>query len=92
MAPLKIFEQIKTTTVRLLKTLCTAPKTLIIKLINIYRFFSKYTPSVCRFQPTCSKYTIEAIEKYGVFKGLFLGCKRILKCHPGHPGGYDPVP
>lgn len=92
MAPLKIFEQIKTTTVRFLNTLCAVPKTLIIWLINIYRFFSKYTPSVCRFQPTCSKYTIEAVEKYGIIKGLYLGFKRILKCHPGHPGGYDPVP
>lgn len=64
----------------------------ILKLISVYRFFSKFTPPVCRFQPTCSKYTMNAIEKYGIFKGMFLGIKRILKCHPGHPGGYDPVP
>lgn len=79
-----------------LKALFMAPakvlKFLILKLISIYRFFSKFTPSVCRFQPTCSKYTMEAVEKYGIIKGLYLGAKRILKCHPGHPGGYDPVP
>lgn len=97
MAPLKILQGIslefaKAGLIKAFEWFCKIPKTLIIKLINIYRFFSKFTPSICRFQPTCSKYTIEAIEKYGVFKGLFLGCKRILKCHPGHPGGYDPVP
>lgn len=67
-------------------------KKILIKLIQIYRFFSKYTPSVCRFQPTCSQYTMEAIEKYGARKGLWLGIKRILRCHPKNPGGYDPVP
>ena len=67
-------------------------KKILIKLIQVYRFFSKYTPSVCRFQPTCSQYTMEAIEKYGARKGLWLGIKRILRCHPKNPGGYDPVP
>ncbi|MBR2386550.1 membrane protein insertion efficiency factor YidD [bacterium] len=67
-------------------------KKILIKLIQIYRFFSKFTPSVCRFQPTCSQYTMEAIEKYGARKGLWLGLKRILRCHPKNPGGYDPVP
>lgn len=76
----------------LVKFLSGILKSLILKLISVYRFFSRLTPSVCRFQPTCSKYTMEAIEKYGVIKGLYLGIKRILKCHPGNPGGYDPVP
>lgn len=89
---MKTIQQIKMAPIRIFKALCAVLKTAIIKLIGIYRFFSKFTPSVCRFQPTCSKYTIEAIEKYGVLKGLYLGVKRILKCHPGHPGGYDPVP
>lgn len=62
-------------------------------LIKIYRFFSKFTPPVCRFTPTCSEYTYEAIKKYGAIKGGILGIKRILKCHPYYKGSrYDPVP
>ena len=67
-------------------------KKFLLKIINIYQFFSRLTPPVCRFYPTCSEYMKQAIVKYGVFKGTFLGIKRILKCHPFHPGGYDPVP
>ncbi|MBQ7909113.1 MAG: membrane protein insertion efficiency factor YidD [Elusimicrobiaceae bacterium] len=47
---------------------------------------------VCRFTPTCSQYAKEAITKHGVFKGVWLSVIRLLKCHPFHPGGYDPVP
>lgn len=46
----------------------------------------------CRFYPTCSSYTYQAIEEYGLIKGVFLGIKRLLKCHPFHQGGVDPVP
>lgn len=46
----------------------------------------------CRFTPTCSQYAIEAIQKHGMIRGFWLASKRILKCHPGHPGGFDPVP
>ena len=67
-------------------------KKLCLKLIKIYQFFSKFTPAVCRFEPTCSKYTYECIERFGASKGIYLGIKRILKCHPFHEGGYDPVP
>ena len=67
-------------------------KKFLLKIINIYQFFSRLTPPVCRFYPTCSEYMKQAIVKYGVLKGTFLGIKRILKCHPFHPGGYDPVP
>ena len=60
-----------------------------LKLISIYQFFSKFTPKACRFYPTCSEYTKQAIEKYGFSKGSWLGFKRILKCHPFSKGGVD---
>jgi putative membrane protein insertion efficiency factor len=66
-------------------------KKILLTLIKIYQFFSKYTPSSCRFVPTCSEYTKQAIEKYGAMRGSFMGIKRILKCHPLSEGGYDPV-
>ena len=66
---------------------------LAIAVIRFYRYFvSPLIPPSCRFQPTCSAYMIEAIKTHGSIKGLWLGIKRIGKCHPGHPGGYDPVP
>jgi uncharacterized protein len=55
------------------------------------RFLSPLLPPSCRFYPTCSQYAILALEKYGFFKGSFLAIKRIIKCHPFHPGGYDPI-
>lgn len=66
-------------------------KKIFIKFIEIYQKISKYTPATCRFTPTCSEYTKQAIEKYGIVKGIWLGLKRIVKCHPFHPGGYDPL-
>ena len=67
-------------------------KKLILFLISIYQKISRHTPPVCGFYPTCSEYTRQAIEKYGVLKGGWLGLKRISKCHPWHEGGNDPVP
>jgi len=63
-----------------------------ILLIRGYQnFISPLFMPMCRFYPTCSTYFIQALEKYGIIKGSFLGIKRILKCHPFHPGGYDPL-
>lgn len=68
-------------------------KFLLIILIKFYKkFISPLLPKSCRFYPTCSTYALEAIERYGVLEGGFLALKRILKCHPFNPGGYDPVP
>jgi len=64
-------------------------KYLIIKLIKLYQFFSKHGNPSCRFYPSCSQYTIDALEKHGLFKGLFKGAIRVSKCHPYHPGGID---
>ena len=64
-----------------------------IGLIRVYQFFSKrLLHNVCRFYPSCSEYAVEAVEKHGAIKGGWLGVKRVCRCHPWHPGGYDPVP
>ena len=60
--------------------------------IRMYQKVSRYTPSICRFQPTCSEYAAQAILRYGAVKGTWLAVKRIGRCHPWNPGGYDPVP
>lgn len=68
-------------------------KYILVSIINFYRrFISPLKPASCRFYPTCSQYTLEAIEKFGVIKGCWFGIKRLLKCHPWHSGGYDPLP
>jgi len=68
-------------------------KIILLTLIKFYRrAISPLFPPRCRFYPTCSSYALEAIEKHGTLKGSYLAIKRILKCHPFHPGGYDPVP
>jgi putative membrane protein insertion efficiency factor len=68
-------------------------KGLALGLIKIYQHtWSQVMPPACRFEPTCSQYTYEAIRKYGFFKGTWLGIQRFFRCHPWHEGGYDPVP
>ncbi|MEA5091447.1 MAG: membrane protein insertion efficiency factor YidD [Acidaminococcaceae bacterium] len=67
-------------------------KKIVIGLIRFYQLFiSPLFPPHCRFYPTCSQYALEAVKKYGVFRGGFMSIKRIAKCHPFHKGGYDPV-
>lgn len=68
-------------------------KKFVLALLRFYqRFISPALPPSCRYTPTCSRYTYEAIDRFGVVKGGWLGVKRIARCHPFHPGGYDPVP
>ncbi|MCD6518564.1 MAG: membrane protein insertion efficiency factor YidD [Anaerolineae bacterium] len=68
-------------------------KFIVLGLIRFYqRVISPMFPPSCRFVPTCSEYTYQAVQKYGVIRGLWLGINRLLRCHPFSPGGYDPVP
>ncbi|HDD44146.1 MAG TPA: membrane protein insertion efficiency factor YidD [Candidatus Desulfofervidus auxilii] len=67
-------------------------KVFIIFLIKLYqKIFSPFIPSSCRFYPSCSNYAIEAINRYGLLKGGLKTLLRVARCHPFHPGGYDPV-
>jgi putative membrane protein insertion efficiency factor len=68
-------------------------KGIALALIRFYqRFFSNLLPSSCRYDPTCSHYTYQAIQMHGAIKGTWLGLQRIARCHPLGPSGYDPVP
>jgi putative membrane protein insertion efficiency factor len=68
-------------------------KETLLLLIKAYQFFvSPLLGDRCRFYPSCSDYACQAIERYGIFKGLWISLKRILRCHPFNPGGFDPVP
>lgn len=67
-------------------------KLVLIAIIKFYRkFISPLKKPCCRFVPTCSEYALEAVQKYGAVKGTYLAVKRLLKCHPFHEGGYDPL-
>jgi putative membrane protein insertion efficiency factor len=65
---------------------------LVVALLRAYKtFLSPLLPSACRFYPTCSEYMREAVERYGAVRGVWLGLRRLLRCHPFHEGGFDPV-
>jgi uncharacterized protein len=68
-------------------------KAILIALLRAYQYaVSPWLGRSCRFFPSCSEYAVEAVAKYGAAKGGYLAIRRILRCHPWHPGGYDPVP
>ncbi len=67
-------------------------QSIVIAVLKGYKLFvSPLLPSACRFYPTCSEYTIDAVRKHGALRGLWMGARRLGRCHPFHAGGYDPV-
>ena len=67
-------------------------KVLLIAIVKLYKYLiSPILPGSCRFVPSCSEYSIEALEKFGALRGTYMSVKRVARCHPLHPGGFDPV-
>lgn len=78
---------------RTFNALTATSKKILILFIKLYRFFlSPLLGPRCRFYPSCSEYAETALQTHGMFKGIFLALRRLLRCHPFNPGGYDPVP
>ena len=78
---------------RFLARVVRIPAEVLALLVGLYRILvSPLLPPACRFQPTCSEYMQIALRTHGLVRGLFLGIRRLLRCHPGNPGGFDPVP
>jgi putative membrane protein insertion efficiency factor len=78
--------------VSIARRLLDAPRLLCLAAIRLYQATAPVRPAVCRYLPTCSQYTADAVRTYGVFTGVALGIRRVLRCNPFSPGGYDPVP
>jgi putative membrane protein insertion efficiency factor len=75
-----------------MQLLLTILRNFVLTILRIYkRWISPMLPSACRFHPTCSEYTMEAVEKHGALRGVWMGILRLLRCHPFHEGGFDPV-
>jgi len=68
------------------------PRRVVAGLIRVYQLLAAPFPSACRYTPSCSMYALEAVRRYGAVRGSWLGVRRILRCHPFRPAGYDPVP
>ena len=78
---------------KIIKVITYPFKLFFLGLVYFYKFcISPLLPKSCRFTPTCSTYMIQAINEFGIFKGIFLGTKRVFKCVPGSKGGFDPIP
>ena len=66
---------------------------IVLSFLRAYqRWLSPALPAACRFHPTCSEYMLQAVQKHGAARGIAMGIRRLLRCHPFHPGGFDPVP
>jgi len=75
-----------------MQLLLTILRISVLTTLRIYkRWISPMLPSACRFYPTCSEYTIDAVQKHGALRGTWMGIRRLLRCHPFHEGGFDPV-
>lgn len=78
---------------RALSAISSLPKRAVLLLIRLYqRFISPAFPPSCRYVPTCSSYALTSVERFGLLRGGWMAARRIARCHPWHPGGYDPVP
>lgn len=76
-----------------MRALLLLPRRLLAGAVRGYQLFlSPLLPPSCRFTPSCSQYALEALERHGAVKGTWLAARRLARCHPWHPGGYDPVP
>lgn len=77
----------------MLRWLRLAPRWILMALVRVYQLFiSPLLPPSCRYMPSCSAYALEALERHGAVRGGWLAVRRIARCHPFRPGGYDPVP